>query len=246
MSAEFSPLCGYSYAWRVGYKPQAFERLEKMLIIEKSDPDSAETHIFTDIDLIEQIIDSYGKLGFLFLSRDCIIEVNGKVPASHVLVHYYLYNFIYDCKAYLDSVAIMLNDFYSIGKRGGSIDLKLSSFRDEVIHKAPKLKKIIKKHENWFDTVASWRRDLIHRFSSPIGFELSYVPSREEMEEFIKKNQPCVMFVEPQPYFSANYPELNKKYGKAFRKIEPFCEEWIAKACEFYDQVCDVIAEALE
>lgn len=241
----FSPLCAYSYAWRAGYKPQAFDRLEPILIVENTDPRSEFTHVYTDIDLIEQIIDSFGKLGFLFYSRDRIQELNGKVRASHVYVHFYLYNFIYDSKAYLDSIAVMLNDFYQIGERGGKIDFKYGLFRNKVIENEPRLTDIINELEPWFIKVYNWRRDLIHRFSSPVGWHLIEVPTQEEMDEYLERSPPNLMLVEPQPYFSANFPELNKKYGTSFQEIDPFCEEWISNACNFYEHVCDVIANAL-
>lgn len=244
VSKEFSFLCGYSYAWRVGYKPTAFNGLEKVLII-KSD---GSIDISKNPGLIEQIMDSYGKLGFLFLSRDYIRTVNGKIRGSHVYVYYHLYNFIYDCKSYLDSVAVMLNDFYSIGKTGGDVDFKHSSFRCKVIQKEPKLEKIIKKYEDWFVTVAYWRDNLIHRFSSPIGWSRNDIslPSQEDLNKILEENPPVKMLVEPQPLLSANFAELKKKYGEAFREIDPFCKEWIDKACDFYDQVCNIILEILE
>jgi len=229
----------------VNFKPQVFEKLEEMLIKVESSSERA-THIsFKNIDLVEQIIDSYGKLGFLFYSRDRIREVNGKVTASHVFVHYYLTNFIYDCKAYLDSVAVMLNDFYKIGKSGGEIDFYFNSFRNIVIEKEPELTDIIQELESWFIKVYNWRRDLIHKYTSPVGWHFTKVPSAEEMDELLKKNPPCLMLIEPQPYFSANYPELNKKYGTAFLEIDPFCQEWITNACHFYNRVCEVITDKL-
>jgi len=245
-SPRFSPLCGYSYAWRAGYKPQAFDRLEEILIIEESDSDSDVIKIsFKDIDLVEQIIDTYGKLGFLFYSRDRIHELNGKVQANHVYVHYYLYNFIYDCKSYLDSVAIMLNDFYDVGESGGRIDFKFGTYRNKLIKKEPNLERIINELKPWFIIVYNWRRDLIHKFSSAIGWQMLEVPSIEEMDEYLEKNPPVLMLMEPQPYLSANFPELNKKYGTSFREIDPFCEEWISNACNFYNEVCDVIAHTI-
>lgn len=241
----FSPLCGYSYAWRAGYKPQPFDKLEEILIVKETDPSSKYAHKFVDIYLIEQIIDSYGKLGFLFYSRDRIQELNSKVQASHIYVHYYLYNFIYDCKTYLDSVAIMLNDFYDIGESGGRIDFYFGTYRNKIINKEPKLDRIIKVLEPWFILVYNWRRDLIHRFSSPVGWQLVKVPSVKEMDEYLERNPPVLMLVEPQPYLSANFPKLNKKYGTSFREIDPFCEEWISNACRFYDQTCNVIADKI-
>lgn len=250
MSAEFSFLCGYSYTWKAGYKPKAFEKLEKMLINEEADPQSFAKKIIyerqKDRKLVQQLIDSYGKLGFLFLSKDYIEKINGKVPLSHMFVTYHLFNFIYDSKAFLDSVAVMLNDFYTIGKTDRHIDFKESSFRDAVVKKEPKLQRIIKEYESWFVTVASWRRDLIHRFSTIIApfTSVESWPTEEELHRFALAR--CVMPMEPRPYLSPNFTKLKKKYGKEVREIEPFCEEWIDRARDLYDQVCNVVSEALE
>jgi len=249
MNADYSYLCGYSYAWRIGYKPEAFERLEKALVIVEQDPDSefAKKLIVRDRALAEQIMDSYGKLGFLFLSRDYIRQVNGKHPLAHIYVSYHLYNFIYDCKAFLDAVAVMLNDFYLVGKTRGYIDFKHELFRGEIIEKEPKIEKIIRKHEDWFVTVSNWRDKLIHRFSTTIApfTSSNHWPTEEELDQ--GSLQPCMMLVEPRPLLRPHLKELEKKYGKRimFREIDPFCKEWIDNACDFYDQVCNAISQTL-
>lgn len=235
-------LCGYSYAWKVGYIPRAFEKLGRILIRDIGTQELA----IKDRRLVQQIIDSYGKLGFLFLSRDYILQVNGKVPLSHIYVTYHLYNFIYDCKAFLDSVAIMLNDFYQIGAVGGNIDFKKSSFRNTIAERETKLHGIMEKHKKWFVKVVAWRDALIHKFSTIIA--PSYAPSDrwptdEELTIFMKRNPPCVMPMEPSPYLTLNSAKL-KKYGRVVREIESFCQEWIDKACDLYDRVCDVISES--
>jgi len=247
LNTEPSLLCGYSYTyWKVGYKPQAFEKLERVLIFtKKPNPESIVVVVNPKYyDLVEQIIDSFGKLGFLFLSRDEINKVNGKIRGSHLYVYYHLYNFIYDCKAYLDAVAVMLNDFYKIGRTKGDIDFQHGDFRDAVIRKAPKLKKIIKQNIKWFDEVVKWRTALIHKFSAPLGTPQGKMLTKEEFDTLIEIPV-NMMLVEPQPFLSANFPELIKKHGTAFRDIDPFCEEWISIACDFYNSVCNVIADDL-
>jgi hypothetical protein len=251
MSVEYSFLCGYSYAWQAGYKPKAFTRLEKLLFSEKPDHNSdfAKELIVKDRVLVRQIGDSYGKLGFLFLSRDYIRKVNGKHPLAHIYVSYHLYNFIYDCKAFLDALAVMLNDSCSIGETiGVRIDLKRKPFREKIIQREAKLEKVIRKHEDWFGVVAAWRDDLIHRFSTTIApfLSLDHRPSEQELNQ--TGYQPCMMLMEPRPLFGEYVKELEKKYGKGniMREIDPFCEEWIDKACDLYDQACSAIADKLD
>lgn len=243
---EPSLLCGYSYAyWRTGYKPQVFDEFEKILIIhDRLKPHFVEPNP-KHYDLVEQIIDSFGKLGYLFLSKDRIKEVNGKINQGHLYVYYYTYNFIYDCKSFLDSIAVILNSYYELGKNEGDIDLKKGKFRDEVCNKQPKLRNTMKQYQKWFDNVVKWRDSLIHKFSVPIGTPITYVPSHEELNE-MQEIPYCKMLIEPQPFLSANFPELEKRYGTAFIDIEDFCEEWITNACNFYNKVCDVIADDLK
>lgn len=253
MSSEYSFLCGYSYAWQAGYKPKAFTRLEKLLVQEKTDADSsfAKELVIKNRTLTEQLQDSYGKLGFLFLSRDYIRKVNGKHPLDHIYVSYHLYNFMYDCKAFLDALAVMLNDFYSIAeKRRGKIDLKLETFRNKLIEKDASLTKVIKKYESWFSTVAIWRDNLIHRFStniSPVIFT-DHPLNEVTKEELDNCHTPCMMLQEPKPLLTGGIRELEKKYGKGkiFREIDPFCQEWINNACDLYDQICNAIAHSLD
>ncbi len=245
-NTEPSLLCGYSYAcWRVGYKPQAFQKLESILIIsDKPNPESIIVSVNQKYyTLVEQIIDSFGKLGFLFLSRDEIRKVNGKIRGSHLYVYYHLYNFIYDCKAYLDAVAVMLNDFYHIEEKKGRIDLQ-KGFKDKVVDKDPKYEKIMKQYTKWFDEVTKWRNALIHKFSVPIGTPQGRMLTKEELDSLIEIPF-NMMLVEPQPFLSIDFPDLIKKHGTAFRDIDSFCEEWISNACDFYEHTCNIIFNAI-
>jgi hypothetical protein len=244
MSADYSILCGYSYALHAGYKPKAFKELERTLIEVQNG--SREITI-RNSTLMQQIQDSYGKLGFLFFARYEIEQINGKHPLCYIPVSYYLYNFIYDCKAFLDAVAVMLNAFYSIGNTRGDIDFRHKRFRDKIMQKEPKLEEAIRKHEDWFLKVSNWRDDLIHRFSAIVApfSSTENWPTDEELDRAAL--QPCMMLKEPQPYLSLG-KELEKEYGKGkvWREIDPFCKEWIDNACDFYDEVCKVISQALE
>ena len=249
---KYSFLCGQSYAWQVGYKPKTFDDLEKKLIIKDT---SKEADIpmfkFTNPVLVGQIQDCYQKLGFLFFSRDAIRSINGIHENQHVLLPYYLYNFIFDGKAFLDAVAVLLNDFYIIGKIGGEIDFKFGSFRDEVIKREPKLKKYCTEKIKWFDDVISWRESLIHKFSTLIS---PYVESARPFSEWptsedldMLARTPCKMLREPRPIYvgARDLDELRKKYGTPYMEIDPFCTEWINNSCELFDNVCLAILEKI-
>ena len=245
MQKNHSLLCGYSYAYQVGYKPQIFEKLEKLLL-------NANTEDFSDglikdaqnKDLIEQIIDSYGKLGFLFYSLDRIKKLKTEKMDSYPIVYYYAYNFIYDCKAFLDAIAVLSNNQFNIGASGGDIDFHDGSFQKKIIEKKPELCETIRKYTKWFNDVVKWRIALIHKYSTPIccpGKQMIWYMNRDELDQYTIDFM--VMIPEPQPYLSVDYTK--KKKGEIWEYIDNIFNGWIGNACDFYEQICDVIATDL-
>ena len=96
-----------------------YERLLKSLNwSEISDPNY-------DNNMILLIINVINKFGFVLMSRDNIIEQDGKRDLHlQVTLQYDLNNFITYTKSTLDSIAIVLNEVYQIGRTKGDIDLK--------------------------------------------------------------------------------------------------------------------------
>lgn len=76
------------------------------------------------------------KLGYLYYSRDRIIELNGKINNSRIFISYYLTCFIMSEKALLDALAVLLNQCYGIYKEiNGDVDLKIDKFVNSLIEK---------------------------------------------------------------------------------------------------------------
>lgn len=247
MQNNHSLLCGYSYAYQAGYKPTIFDTLEKLLLKEITGDEPFPDGLIKDIenkDLIEQIIDSYGKIGFLYFSLERINELKGEKMSSFPNAYYYAYNFIYDCKAFLDANAVMLNDHFNIGACGGEIDFKDGRFRSKVVKKVPKLSKTFNKHQKWIDEVVKWRKALIHRFSTPIscpGGQRSWHMCRDELDD--SPLFPLIMIPDPRPYLSATYE--NRRNGVLWNYIEEVFQSWIDNARDFYEQLCSEIADDL-
>jgi len=244
---EHTLLCGYSYALKAGYKPPTFKKLEELLLPEEIDPNYYINGFEIDNKkMIEQIIDSYGKLGFLFFSRDRIEEMTGSDICNPIMLYYDVYNFIYDCKAFLDSISVILNDFYHIDKKNGKIDLKWPLFRCEVVKKQPKFTQTISEYEGWINEVVFWREALIHKYSTPLTCPRGLRMLIEQWNELDKKKSPDLMILsEPVPFLSVNFPDLIDRHGNAFQTIEKFYHTWIENACDMYQKICAIIADDL-
>ena len=80
-----------------------------------------------------------------------------------------MFNFIYDTKAFLDAIAVTINDAYKIGLRSGEIDLKLKNFVDKVVKIKPSLGNALRKHQSWIKEVTQWRDALVHKYSTPVA-----------------------------------------------------------------------------
>lgn len=237
-------LFGYSRAPKYNYIPPSFKKLNTQLGNIKAEG-QRRAHFklsYKKRDLAQQIIDCYGKIGFLFIAKDYIQQENSLRNYTHE-PHYHLYNFIYDTKAFLDAVSVLLNDHYSLGRSGGHIDLKHYRFRQEIIEEEPLLMNILKKKEKWILDVVKWRESVIHKLSIPLGYSLDH-ESAEKMSP--QNDRPALMMPnEPIPYLISDYSEIIKKYGSVWQPIEPFCDLWIKNACELFDTVCETISSSL-
>lgn len=243
MTSKYVYFCGSSYAWHEGYLPRAFHDLDNILV-GKSEEDP-KTLMIDNKQLVDQIQDSYNKLGFIFLARKYIKEINGKSSLQHTLIPFHLSNFTYDCKAFLDAVAVLLNDVYSLGRNGGQIDFRHGRFIDAINKAEPKLVTSLGTYDKWIQDVINWRDCLIHKFSTTIApyIEMDRWPTDEELTALSRER--CMMPMEPIPSLSGNYSKLRKKYGKSHQEIEPFCDRWIKNACNFYDEVCIALLQRL-
>lgn len=186
------------------------------------------SRIFTD-DLLNMSI----KLGFTWQARDFIFEIALNDNPDAILANFYLSNFIYNTKAFLDSVAISLNDFYKLGFEGGDIDLVKGSFVNTLEKKSPILSQYIQKNRKWINEVVDWRMKIIHRFSILIG-------SYHTMFDQKGVKQPLRMPAEPIS-FSA-MPEYIYNKGESINVVF-FIDKWLNSAKELFESTCEDLAE---
>ena len=224
------------------YKPESIEKLQNMLVKDISKKQVE----FLDRVLVTHLNDTLIKLGFMMLARDCIERYTSPTKILSVWINYNINNFIYDTKAFLDSIAITLNYFYNLNFHGGEIDLHKGSFLSALEKNNLELSKFIRKNQNWIEVVTDWRLKLIHRNSLlvvPVG-PLGHNPSDEKITEGFKKN-PIMMPMEPISTFEfgkKTSEKLKKKYGKDFQEILPFCDEWLSNAKTIIETICQHIS----
>ncbi|MHA1972651.1 MAG: hypothetical protein ACTSW1_06655 [Candidatus Hodarchaeales archaeon] len=234
-----SILFGYSFAPQAGFIPKSFPKIQAKLITKREDLPQVHHNQVHDTTLVQQFIDSYGKLGFLYYGYEHIKHLSSN-PSSHHGYYYHLYNLVYDTKAYLDSISVMLNHVYKIGVKGGNIDVKHGVFRDKIIDKDENYKQIFNEHLKWINEVIDWRDSLIHKFSIVITTGITgngTTLSKDELDAHFKTNPRYLMESKPIPFFGWGIEPV-PGYKPDLVQIIPFCERWISQASEFYDKIC--------
>jgi len=134
--------------------------------------------ITTEYRYLEYLSDAIEKLGFLYFARDKM-KNNEDIPTSK----YYIYNFIFDCKALLDTIAGLINHHYELRKRKGGIDLNKPRFVKALYTKNPLLSKDIENFGEWIKWINRWRLDLIHRHGL-FMYTARLMPTSDEPEGF--------------------------------------------------------------
>ena len=109
----------------------------------------------------EYLSDAVEKLGFIYFSRDKV----GKEIKNLNGCKYYIYNSVFDCKAFLDTMAGLINHHYKLVKTKSLIDLNKPEFMRELQkpNKDPTLEREIRNFMPWIQAVSNLRNELIHR-----------------------------------------------------------------------------------
>jgi len=94
---------------------------------------------------------------------------------------YFFYNFVFYSKATLDSIAVLLNDWFKLGFHGGGIDLAKSSFVLKVQAKLKNFRSFSSQFNDWSQRLVRFRIALIHKKSVDIYGRL--IPS-EPLDDF--------------------------------------------------------------
>lgn len=157
---EMDRLLANSYMKRhVQEKPEYWRKLNEMLY--------SKGRLKVYAGAVEDIVD---KFSFLMLARD-EIAAHEKTKTLDRLFHiqYHVYSYVFFTKAFLDSIAVFLNEIYTLGFSGGQIDLKRQAFLSALRNTDPELAAIIDKMRSWIDYVIKYRDNLIHRHGLYIG-----------------------------------------------------------------------------
>jgi len=225
-----------SYCGQAGYQTKQIEKLEELLVDKKKGK-----LILKNKSLFSNVNDMHIKLGFLLLSKDALTRIEHNHPNAQPYVAYYVSNFIYDCKAFLDSVAVTLNSVYELGFEGGYIDLCKDNFVTSLEIKEPDLVNKTKKQTAWINKVVDWRNKLIHRFSIVVNPFMEKPGPPDENDD--PDSFPIMMLVTPLPIHElmTDPSKIMEKHGKTMQDIMPFCDDWIAESKTLFENTCDSI-----
>ena len=87
-----------------------------------------------------------------------------------------LMEFVFHLKSAIDSLAVFLNDYFSIGLSGGDRDFRKSHFKEKAVASNPRLASFIDSEFAWFDlnssstdSIVAVRDEWIHRTSPDVA-----------------------------------------------------------------------------
>lgn len=213
-----------SFTWKNGFDTPSLRKLDEIYFLK---PFSMSE---TKADFFENMRNMLVKYGFMQHSRDLL---KNTIQGKQIETSYYLTNFISYTKAFLDSVAIVLNHFYSLNRTKGDIDLKHSRFLSEIKSKDPILGNYLGNNSEWIKKVVFLRDEVIHR-KSPLHMYIS--PSDVNGNP---KNLTVKMTMEPVTlfHFEEDKKRILEKHGKLEQDIIEFCENWLKKGEEFIENL---------
>ena len=221
MKKTYNFLYSQSYLLTLGIKMKYLDELEVLLV-----PREENKPMFRKgyMQQTQGIMDICEKIGFLHLALEYMVEIEEK-GAGQRLAKYHFYNFIYHCKACLDSIAVLLNHQLNLGFSGGKIDFRNMSFVQKLQQIGVFTKDFWKKFGQWITRIIDYRDAIIHRVSVPVLFVGNGPPSHISLPHSYyvpKKPYSIVKLVAPS-WFSLP----KEKRTKFFLKIRDFCEQSI-------------------
>jgi hypothetical protein len=158
-------LYGESYLLNLGTKLKFLDELESLFIVKKEKQVLVRRNYRIQTQCVTDISE---KIGFLYLALDYIKQLEGKGGYSSRLIKYHFYNFVYGCKACLDSIAVLLNQQLNLGFKGGDRDLRRKNFRLALETKSTFFKDFSSKFGSWCDAVVAYRDRIIHQIGVPV------------------------------------------------------------------------------
>lgn len=161
---RYNFLYGQSYLLNLGIEFKFLDELESLFIV-KSEKLGFLLRKKYRLQA-DGITDITEKIGFLFLAIDYIKRLEGKDQVR--LIKYHFYNFVYDCKACLDSIAVVLNHQLKLGFKGGERDFRHWKFREALKTSSRFFKDFSKRFGKWCDNIVEYRDRIIHQVGVPV------------------------------------------------------------------------------
>lgn len=176
-----------------------------------------------DTNLAGNINDILIKIGFIYFSRDMIkdiMENNLREHSDEIL--FFLSSLIYSSKAFLDSIAVLLNEFYNLKKSGGEIDLEKENFITELDNVSSIIVGSFKKKKllNWIKNVKQWRDAYIHKMSIFVA-SYGHGPKAEPTEDEMG-NEGLKMI--KRPIASSKFIQLGCNYELGEKRMGATCK----------------------
>lgn len=218
-----SILCATSYFQTEEGMPQVIKKLDSVLVIKQDGK-----ILIQNTELAKYINNICVKFGFLHYGKKNLKKsIHGHQPESN----FFLSNFIYDSKAFLDSSCVMLNYFYKLGLKGGDIDFRKKLFWSTLKKKKPEIEKKLQKQNKWICDVMDYRDKIIHRSSIA-----SIIYSKPDKSGKRPANNIVKMSSNLDSLFDLIQNSGTKNSTDSLDIID-FCDEWIKKAEKIFDVV---------
>lgn len=191
-------------------------------------------------NVLEDICDAYEKLGYMFYARKIIEELDLRIPYSALVRQYHLLNFLFHCKAFIDSISNAIYHAFDLGiKKVVNIDITRPEFTRklemaEKLDMADKLKEFV----DWAKYIVKFRVALIHKYRF---FGLSKNRTLTKLEILREPISPLDFFDKKCLDEFSN--KLKMKYGSSTIQFDDFCKEHLSNATDLFEAV---ISEFLE
>ena len=238
-----SLLYGQSYLHNLGIELKFLDELESLFIIKKALP---RIQVRRDYRVQTQcVIDISEKIGFLYLALDYIKQLEGRGERYNWrLIKYHFYNFVYDCKACLDSIAVLLNHQLNLGFKGGKRDFREGKFRGALETKSKFFKDFSSKFGSWCDAVIEYRDRIIHQIGVPVFKVPEVYPYAVWNERAMATLPYCI------PKKAISFIKLMSMRASERAKLEhveivTFCEENVKKIMDIAEMALSEIYDSI-
>ena len=225
----YNILYGQSYLLNLGIKLKFLDEFESLFVVKGE----KRIHHLPDYRVqTECVMDISEKIGLLYLAFDYIKGCE-HAPYSSRLIKYHFYSFVFNCKACLDSMAVLLNHQLKLGFKGGKRDFRNGQFRQVIETKTTFLKDFSNRFGSWCDGIIAYRDRIIHQIGVPI-FKAGAGPPEELWSS--------------SPYCIPKKPKSLIHIVKRTKKLEyveilPFCQNSIKKVMEIAEMTFSEVHE---